>query len=155
MLHVFLIFATLQRDPTSIDEFRSIRAFQCDFWGGGAGHVYDDAGGDNDEDRTLTSPPYRYDDRYLIFDSIDYRTLRARSVMKDNPTAVTVIAGDRLVSFLEVSAKGVPIVTSILRTPAPLDRRLGKYYAVRSYQLLITDSGAQSWQTEGSCKARQ
>ena len=155
MLHFFLILATLQRNPPSIDEFRSIRSFQCDFWGGGAGHVYEEGGGDINEERNLTSPPYRYDDRELMFDSIDYRTLRARSVMKDNPTAVTVIPGERLVSFVEVSPKGVPIVTSILRTPRPLDDRLGKFHAVRSYQLLITDRGTESWQTEGNCKPGQ
>jgi hypothetical protein len=113
MLQLFLILATLQRNPSQIDDFRSIRAFQCDFFGG-AGHTYEDGGGDNNEERLITSPPYKDDDmRDLVFDSIDYRTLRARSIMKNSPTPVTIIPGDRLVSFLEVSADGVPIITSI------------------------------------------
>ena len=156
MLHLFLILITLQQQPTPIDEFRSIRAFQCDF-GGGSGHIFDDGRGNTDGDRVITSPPYMYEDwRDLIFDSIDYRTLRARAVTKNSAVPVTVIPGDRLVSFLEVTADGVPIITSILRTPRPLDHRLtNTYYVVRSYQLLISEQGDRSSQLEGSCKPRQ
>jgi hypothetical protein len=157
VLQLFLILVTLQRNPSSIDEFRSIRAFQCDFGGGGGGHIYEDGGGNTNEERLITSPPYMYDDaRDLIFDSIDYRTLRARSVTKNSPVAVTVIPGERLVSFLEVTPEGVPIITSILRTPRPLDHRLNNtYHVVRSYQLLISENGDKSYQLEGACKPRQ
>src|SRR4051812_17719159 len=156
MLQLFLILVTLQRNPSSIDEFRSIHAFQCDF-GGGGGHNYEDGGGNTNEERLITSPPYMYDDaRDLIFDSIDYRALRARSVTKNSPVTVTVIPGDRLVSFLEVTPEGVPIITSILRTPRPPDHRLNNtYHVVRSYQLLISENGDKSYQLGGACKPRQ
>jgi hypothetical protein len=157
VLHILLILATFQQTPSSaIADFRSIRTFPCDF-GGGGGHVFDERGGDTDGARVITSPPYMYDDaRGLIIDSIDYRTLRARSVTKDSPVTVTVIPGDRLVSFLEVAPDGVPIVTSILRAPRPLDHRLNNtYHVVRSYQLLITETGDKSYQLGGVCKARR
>ena len=156
MLHLFLILITLQQKPTPIDDFRSIRAFRCDF-GGGAGHVYEDGGGDTNEERLITSPPYMYDDaRDLVFDSIDYRALRGRSVTKTNPVTVTVIPGNRLVSFLEVTPDGVPIMTSILRTPRPLDYRVNNtYYVFRSYQLLISEQGDKSYHLDGACKPRQ
>jgi hypothetical protein len=156
VFHLFLVLIIVDQQPSSVDDFRSIRAFQCDF-GGGAGHVYEDGGGNPDDERRVTSPPYMYDDaRGLIFDSIDYRTLRARSVTKNSPVTVTIIPGNRLVSFLEVTADGVPIVTSILRTPRPLDYRGNNtYYAFRSYQLLITEHGDASYHVDGTCKPRQ
>lgn len=156
MLHLSLVLITLQQNPAPIDVFRSIHAFECDLVGGG-GHNYDDGGGNTNEERVITSPPYKYDDaRNLIFDSIDYRTRRARSVTKNSPVTVTVIPGDRLVSFLEVTPDGVPIITSILRTPRPLDHRLNNtYHVVRSYQLLVSETGDSSWQLGGVCRPRQ
>lgn len=100
-----------------------------------------------------------YDDvRDLTFDSIDYGALRARSVTKKNhePVIVTVIPGDRLVSFLEITPTGVPIVTSILRTPRPVDainpRNPSSYFSVRSYQLVLSERGDHAWQMDGYCK---
>jgi len=156
VFHLFLVLIIVDQQPSSVDDFRSIRAFQCDF-GGGAGHVYEDGGGNPDDERRITSPPYMYDDaRGLIFDSIDYRTLRARSVTKNSPVTVTIIPGNRLVSFLEVTPDGVPIVTSIVRTPRPLDYRVNNtYYAFRSYQLLITEQGDKSYHLDGTCTPRQ
>ena len=156
MFHLSLLLITLQQNPAPIDVFRSIRAFQCDF-GGGSGRVYEDGGGNNNGERVITSPPYMYDDaRGLIFDSMDYRTLRARSVTKNRPVTVTLIPGDRLVSFLEVTSDGVPIITSILRTPRPLDHGLNNtYYAFRTYQLLITEQGDKSYHLDGVCTPRQ
>jgi hypothetical protein len=141
VLHILLILATFQQTPSSaIADFRSIRTFPCDF-GGGGGHVFDERGGDTDGARVITSPPYMYDDaRGLIIDSIDYRTLRARSVTKDSPVTVTVIPGDRLVSFLEVAPDGVPIVTSILRAPRPLEPPSQQYVPCRSL-LSVADYG--------------
>ena len=157
MFHVSLfLLMTLQQNPAPLEVFRSIHAFQCDFIGG-AGHVYEDGGGNTNEERVITSPPYMYDDaRGLIFDSIDYRTRRARSVTKNVPVTVTVIPGERLVSFLEVTPDGVPIITSILRTPRPLDHRLkNTYYAFRSYQLLISEQGDKSYHLDGVCRPGQ
>jgi hypothetical protein len=155
MLQLLLLLLMFQRNQ-AIDEFRSIHAFQCDFFGG-EGHTYEDGGGNTNDQRIITSPPYMYDDaRDLMLDSIDYRTLRARSVTKNSPVTVTVIPGDRLVSFLEVTPDGVPIITSILRTPRPLDHRLNNtYHVVRSYQLLISENGDKSYQVGGACKPRQ
>ena len=159
MLELFLLLTALQQAPSSTDEFRSIHAFQCEY-AGGAGHVFEPAAPEEKEERLLTSPPNLYDDvRGLTFDSIDYRALRARSVNKNGPetVTVTVIPGERLVSFLEIGPKGVPIITSILRTPRPLDalnpRTPNSYFSVRSYQLLLTERGDQSEQIEGYCKA--
>jgi hypothetical protein len=68
-----------------------------------------------------------------------------------------VIPGDRLVSFLEVSSAGAPIITSILRTPRPLDpinpRTPTSYFSVRSYQLLLSERGDTAYQLDGFCKA--
>lgn len=158
MFHLFLLITALQRPPSPIDEFRSINAFQCEY-GGGAGHIFEPTASEEIEERVLTSPPLMYGEvRGLTFDSIDYRSLRARSVPKDSPEAVTVrvIPGDRLVSFLEVSPQGVPIVTSILRTPRPLDplnpRTPNSYFSVRSYQLLLSERGDTAYQIDGFCK---
>jgi hypothetical protein len=153
MLSVLLLVLNLQQ-PVPNDDFRSIRAFDCDFGGGAFANFHDD-GGDS-EGRVVTSPPYRYDDHRLIFDSIDYRALRARSVSKIGTVTTTVIPGERLVSFLEVPPDGVPILTSIIRTPRPLNGRPSKtYHAIRSYQLLFSDRGAQGGHVSGSCKATQ
>ena len=159
MFQLFLLVAALQRTSSPIDEFRSIHAFQCEY-GGGAAWYFEPAGPEENEERVLTSPPLLYDDiRDLTFDSIDYRALRARSVTKNSAEAVTVtvIPGDRLVSFLEVSSKGVPILTSILRTPRPLDplnpRNPNRYFSVRSYQLLTSERGDSAHKLDGYCKA--
>jgi hypothetical protein len=160
MFQLLLLVAALQRPASPTDEFRAIQAFQCDY-GGGAGHIFEPtAPEEGAEERVLTSPPLMYNEvRGLTFDSIDYRSLRARSVTKDRPEAVTVsvIAGDRLVSFLEVSPQGVPIITSILRTPRPLDpinpRTPTSYFSVRSYQLLLSERGDAAYQIDGFCKA--
>ena len=151
MVSVLLLVLNLQQP---VDEFRSIRAFQCNFEGGAFAN-FDDDGGDS-ERRVVTSPPYRYDDHSLIFDSIDYRALRARSVSKIGTITTTVIPRERQVSFLQVTPDGVPIVTSIIRTPRPLNGRPSKtYHAIRSYQLLCSDQGAQGGHLSGSCKTTQ
>jgi hypothetical protein len=155
MLQLLLLLGALHQAKSPIDEFQAIHAFQCNYVGGG-GHVFEPARFEENEERILTSPPLLKDDiRDLTFDSIDYRTLRARSVTKNDQeaVAVTVIPGERLVSFLEVSPKGVPIITSILRTPLPADNRhANTFFSVRSCQLLISERGDQNWQQLGYCK---
>jgi hypothetical protein len=158
MFQLLLLVAALQRTPSAIGDFRSIHAFQCEY-GGGGGHIFEPTAPEENEERVLTSPPLMYGEvRGLEFDSIDYRLLRARSVTKDSAEAVTVtvIPGDRLVSFLEVSPQGVPIITSILRTPRPLDplnpRTPNSYFSVRSYQLLLSERGDTAYQLDGFCK---
>jgi hypothetical protein len=154
VFHLFLVLIALEQQPSGVDDFQSIRAFQCDLVV--AGSVYGDGTGNADAERRITSPPYTYDDaRGLIFDSIDYRTLRARSITKNTLVPVAVIPGNRLVSFLEVTPDGIPIVTSILRTPRPADYRAHHtYYAFRSYQLLISEQGVESYYLDGTCKPR-
>ena len=154
MLHLFLLAAILQHS-TAIGEFRSIQTFQCDFVGGGGFTFQDDGVGQ--EERILNSPPDMYEDvRGLIFDSINYRTLRARSTSKTATETVTVIPGDRLVSFLGVTKTGIPTLTTIVRTPRPEGgRATHTYHAVRSYHLLLSIEGSKAWQLQGTCQARQ
>jgi hypothetical protein len=153
MFHLIHLVAALH-PPDDRQEFRSIAAFQCDF-GGGGGFTFKDGGAD-EEARIPNSPPYMHDDvRDLVFDSINYVTRRARSTTKTATETVTVIPGDRLVSFLEVTGKGIPTLTSIVRTPRPEGGKATRsYYSVRSYQLLMSDDGSKAWQLQGTCKAR-
>lgn len=98
MLQLFLVLGALQHTQSPIDEFRAIGAFQCHMIAG-SGHDYAPALPEQNEERVLTSPPLLEDDLAdLIFDSIDYRAMRARSVMKNSGEAVTVtvIPGNRL-----------------------------------------------------------
>jgi hypothetical protein len=156
MLQLFVLLAALQRTQSPVDEFRSIQAFRCESHGG-TGHPFEPARPEENEERVVTSPPLLSDDHSVTFDSIDYRTLRARSVFKgteERAVPVTVIPGDRLVSFLEVSPKGVPITTSILRTPRPANPRTpNSYFFVRSYQLLLSNEGDFARQMSGHCTA--
>jgi len=153
MVHLLLLLAALQQTQLPIDEFRSIQAFQCNPMGGG-GHNFEPIRPEENEEPLAMSAPL-YIDRNLTFDSIDYRALRARSVSPNQePVTVAVIPGDRLVSFLEVSPKGVPILTTILRSPRPLyPRSPNAYFFIRSYQLLRSEQGYHSEQINGFCGA--
>ena len=150
----FLLLALTLYSPDASDDFRSIHSFRCEFVGG-AGHKFG-AGGLEEHARTLDKRPDLFEETHgLVFDAIDYRTLRARSLAKTGTETVTVIAGDRQVSFLQVGASGNVVLTTIIRVPRPADGgSSGTYHAVRSYHVLRSIEGTEASQLTGVCMAR-
>jgi len=160
MFQLLLLVAALQRPASPTDEFRSIHAFQCEY-GGGAGHIFEPIAPEEEaEERVLTSPPLMYNEvRGLTFDSIDYRSLRAWSVTKDRPEAVTVtvIPGDRLVSFSKSvrrafrlspafcapHVRSIPSIRVLLLRTFPFARTSSCYLSVAIPHIRLTDFARQ------------
>lgn len=144
---MLLLILTLLTVQSSMEEFRAIRAFRCDF-PEGVGRISKGGG--------ISSPSTPEGLSGVFTHSIDYaaRTALASDEKRTSAIAVAVTPGERSTSFLMVSVDGNPMLQTIFALPLGATTTDGRTKYLTALSRHVAAKGdARADQLYGTCEA--
>jgi len=125
---------------TAMFPFDSVKTFRCDF---------SESEGRRTSAEGVTTPAKRETFSDLVIDNIDYQKRSARFIGNAGSETVAVIAGDKVVSFIEITLSGNVNLLSIFKDTAELNL----YKAAFSRHLALMTGDLIISQSYGTCRA--